>query len=60
MILPYVVFGTFLSVCNFFLSNPKFMTPARSEGIIGSYESLLKIWDFFHVCEKFRLFMSGA
>ena len=36
------------------------MTPARSEGIIGSYESLLKIWDFFHECEKFRLFMSGA
>ena len=24
-----------------------------------SHESLLKIWDFFHKCEKFRLFTSG-
>jgi hypothetical protein len=24
------------------------------------HESLLKIWDFFHECEKFRLFTSGA
>ena len=23
-------------------------------------ESLLKIWDFLHECEKFRLFTSGA
>jgi hypothetical protein len=24
------------------------------------HESLLKIWDFFHECEKFRLFTSGT
>ena len=24
------------------------------------HESLLKIWDFFHKCEKFRLFTSGV
>jgi hypothetical protein len=24
------------------------------------HEFLLKIWDFFHECEKFRLFTSGA
>ena len=24
------------------------------------HESLLKIWDFFHGCEKFRLFTSGV
>jgi hypothetical protein len=24
------------------------------------HESLLKIWDFFHECEKFRLFTGGA
>ena len=24
------------------------------------HESLLRIWDFFHECEKFRLFTSGA
>ena len=24
------------------------------------HESLLKVWDYFHECEKFRLFTSGA
>ena len=36
----------------------------ESQGYIGInrflHESLLKIWDFFHECGKFRLFTSGA
>jgi hypothetical protein len=39
----------FLLWLNYFKKNNRFL-----------HESLLKIWDFFHECEKFRLFTSGA
>ena len=36
------------------------ITPASKNTNRFLHESLLKIWDFFHECKKFRLFTSGA
>jgi hypothetical protein len=57
-------FGTFPSIsCSGSGSGYTFYRPpsmCTTESNRFLHESLLKIWDFFHECEKFRLCTSGA